>query len=69
MNNEPQNENTQQSKKPSHTVYSVKEVNGKDYWNTHGIAFEHASGQGLNVILNFFGMDINFVILKNTDKK
>lgn len=58
MNNETQqNENTKQSKKPTHTVCSVKEINGKEYWNTHGVAFEHVSGQGLSVIL------------KNTDKK
>lgn len=44
------------SKKPSHYVYSVREgsENGQDYWTKIGVAFAHNDGKGFSVLLESF---------------
>jgi hypothetical protein len=44
------------SKKPSHYVYSVREgaEGGQDYWTKIGVAFAHNDGKGFSVILEAF---------------
>lgn len=48
------------SKKPTHTVYHVKAIEGTDQteWKKIGVAWEHADKQGLN-----FGIQGNNLIL------
>ena len=44
------------SKKPSHYVYTVREgaESGSDYWTKIGVAFAHNDSKGFSVILEAF---------------
>jgi hypothetical protein len=63
-----QNKTSNQSNKPTHTVYVVKNHNDKDIWTKVGVAFEHKDGNGMNQILNLFDLGITLTIRKNKDK-
>lgn len=58
----------QKSGKPTHTVYSLKEVNGKTFWNKVGVAWEHADGEGLNQKLSLFDLDVTLTIRRNREE-
>ncbi|GAB3732340.1 hypothetical protein GCM10028816_30400 [Spirosoma lituiforme] len=63
------NQNTN-PKGPSHIVYSVKQKDGSDkaVWIKVGAAWAHSDGEGLNLILNLLGQDINLTIRPNKPK-
>ncbi|AUD07250.1 hypothetical protein CWM47_10155 [Spirosoma pollinicola] len=58
------------SKAPSHFVYSVKQKDGSDkaVWIKVGAAWAHSDGEGLNLILNLLGQDVNLTIRPNKPK-
>lgn len=45
--------------KPSHTVYSIREVNKdqKDQWNKIGVAFAHNDSKGFSIRLEALPLD------------
>jgi hypothetical protein len=47
------------SKKPSHHVYTVRESTGdrQDFWTRIGVAFAHNDGKGFSVILEALPVD------------
>lgn len=52
---------------PSHNVYFIKEKEGqeKPIWLKVGVAWEHADQEGMNLIVNNLGQDVNLTIRKN----
>jgi hypothetical protein len=56
-------------KKPSHTVYHVRE-GGKDqsFWNRVGSAWAHDDGKGFNVQLHVVPLDGRVVLRVNEPK-
>lgn len=58
------------SKAPSHIAYSVKQKEGSDkaVWIKVGAAWSHGDGEGLNLILNLLGQDVNLTIRPNKPK-
>lgn len=57
-------------KTPSHIAYSVKSKAGSDksIWIKVGAAWTHSDGEGLNLILNLLGQDVNLTIRPNKPK-
>lgn len=57
-------------KTPTHTAYSVKQKDGTDkpVWIKVGAAWEHGDKDGLNLILNLLGQDVNLTIRRSKPK-
>ena len=57
-------------KTPSHIVYSVKPKAGTDktVWIKVGAVWAQGDGEGLNLILNLLGQDVNLTIRPNKPK-
>jgi hypothetical protein len=52
------NEKNAASKTPSHVAYQVRDREGKSsFWTRIGSAWEHADGQGFNVLLEAVPLD------------
>jgi hypothetical protein len=53
MSNNTKTSETSAAKAPSHVVYHVREIEGRDksFWTRVGSAWAHQDGQGLNVQL------------------
>ncbi len=59
------------SKKPSHSVYTVREngkSGGSDYWTRIGAAFAHNDGKGFSVMLDALPLDGKITIRANEPK-
>lgn len=59
------------SKKPSHSVYTVREngkSGGSDYWTKIGVAFAHNDGKGFSVMLDALPLDGKITIRANEAK-
>ena len=50
---------TNQTRKPSHYAYTVRDggEGSNDYWTKIGVAFAHNDGKGFSVILEAFPVD------------
>jgi hypothetical protein len=64
-------EQAKTSKAPSHVVYHVREVEGrqKSFWTRYGSAWAHADGKGFNVQLEGFPVDGRLVLREASEKK
>ncbi len=63
---------TSGSKVPSHVVYHVREIEGRDksFWTRIGSAWAHADGQGFNVQLEgLVPLDGRLTLRVATEKK
>ncbi len=58
------------SKKPSHNVYTVRngKEGSKDYWTKIGVAFAHNDEKGFSVILEALPVDGQLTIRKPESK-
>lgn len=59
---------SEKSNKPTHSVYVVKEMNGKKHWNRVGAAWEHSDGEGLTQIISLLDMDVTLTVRRNKEK-
>jgi hypothetical protein len=58
-----------QSKEPTHTVFSVVPREGKDdYWLNLGVVFPHKDGKGFTIFTNAWPHDGKLVCRVKTDK-
>jgi hypothetical protein len=58
------------SKKPSHTVYHVREVNhDESYWTRIGAAWAHKDGKGFNVQIETVPLDGRLTLRVIAEKK
>lgn len=60
--------NTEKTNRPTHSVYVVKEVNGKKHWNRVGAAWQHSDGEGFTQIISMLDMDVTLTTRLNKDK-
>ncbi len=67
MKDKNQTQTTKTSNKPSHSVYVVKDNNGKSRWVRVGAAWEHADHEGMTQIISMLDMDITLTIRKNKE--
>ncbi len=59
------------SKKPSHFVYTVRDggESNNDFWTKIGAAFAHNDGKGFSVILEAFPVDGRLTIRRSEPKE
>ena len=59
MNNAETNDVNQGSRRPSHVAYSVKDRGDgkKAEWRPIGVAWTHADGKGINLVLDMMPFD------------
>lgn len=61
------NQNENNPKMPSHTVYFVKNKgdDAKNEWIKVGVAWEHTDAEGLNLSLDSLGQKVSLTVRKN----
>jgi len=59
----------EQSKQPTHNVYTVDEAGNKDYWLKIGAAWEHKDNQGLTLFIYVLGFKTKLIIREIKDKQ
>ncbi|HEY4313335.1 MAG TPA: hypothetical protein VGN12_28050 [Pirellulales bacterium] len=64
-------EQAKTGKAPSHAVYHVREIEGrqKSFWTRYGSAWAHADGKGFNVQLEGVPLDGRLVLRVASEKK
>jgi hypothetical protein len=67
------NDTTTNSKRPTHTAYSVREYtkNGQKEsdWNRVGVAWQHKDGDGFDIILDAMPVNGRVAVRKNKPKQ
>ena len=58
-----------QTKKPTHTVYTVSGEGDNAIWNKVGVAWTHKDQKGLNQSINLLGLETKLVIRENKDEQ
>ena len=71
MNNaETDDANQASSRRPSHVAYSVKDREGtKSEWRPIGVAWQHADGKGMNMVLDLMPFDGRITLRAAPDEK
>ena len=60
---------SEKSNKPTHSVYVVKELNGKTRWNRVGAAWEHNDHEGMTQIISLLDMDVTLTVRRNKEQE
>jgi hypothetical protein len=64
------NNQTTESKLPSHTVYHIRDrENGKGFWTRIGSAWAHKDGNGFNIQIEIVPLDGRITLRVATEKK
>lgn len=58
-----------QTKKPTHTVYTVSGEGDNTIWNKVGVAWTHKDQKGLNQSISLLGLETKLVVRENNNKQ
>jgi hypothetical protein len=60
---------TNQSNRPTHKVYAVREGKKKSFWQEIGAAWEHKDGNGFNVQLSLLPLNGAEIVIRKPREK
>lgn len=66
MSKESTNSDNQNSNRPTHNVYSVRDIGReKPFWGKVGVAWTHKDSKGFTQKLDILGLEVELVVRQN----